>query len=141
MEIPPDQRPDDIPEYVLLSCRDAYHPNVNVKTTTTAIHQLIASVRKDIMRNKKAETKLFIEISRGLRNTDANKRYIEGGNSWRTFCDDVILFYVYRFILFNKQMPASKDKDLIEANDKLNELKDKAIEERKKEILEGLDKK
>jgi hypothetical protein len=38
-------------------------------------------------------------------------------------------------------MPASKDKGLIEANDKLNEMKDKAIEDRKKEILEGIEKK
>lgn len=84
-------------DYVFISGRDAFHPDVYVKTTVKAINECTTKITKSQARH------VFPLVSKVLRDTNVNAIY--NTPEWSDFCSDVILYYSCRYILFKKPMP------------------------------------
>jgi hypothetical protein len=95
-------------EYVFISGRDAFHPNVFVKTTMKGIDECITKTTKNQARQ------IFIQVSKVLRDTNVDAIY--NTPEWEDFCSDIIMYYSCRYILFNKPMPMIQNDEELQAS-------------------------
>lgn len=91
---------DDIPEQLTLSGHDAFHPDVAVQTTRQELERMLDTITKD------EACVMFPRIWAAIKNIDAGALYRRGGKRWNNFCNDIVIYYVCRNILFGKLIPA-----------------------------------
>jgi len=85
---------------VRVSGRDAGHEQVTIITK-------FSTIQKWCKMNKRDAAQTFKSTWECLKNVDVPKIYNEMGEDWKHFCDDLILFYCARFVLFNVPVPAT----------------------------------
>ena len=88
---------------VYLSGKDVGYEDVFVETD----YDYFTKTMKKM--TKKDATMLFKATWDCLKNIEVDKIYREQGEAWRNFCDDIVLFYCARFVLFNIPAPATLD--------------------------------
>jgi hypothetical protein len=94
---------EDIPEILYITAEDIGFKDVIVQTTKKEIDVLI---NRAYTRGKDKCIDIFKSIWNNIKNVDVDKIYHEGGINWNNFMNDIVLFYVYRFIVLNKPMPS-----------------------------------
>ena len=84
---------------ILLSGADCCHPDVVVHTTKEEIDDTM-----NAMTESEAKV-LFKRVWDVIKEVNTDELYARGGKEWTDFMNDIVLFYVARFKLFNMPMP------------------------------------
>ena len=92
---------------------DERYEDIIVSTTKKVIEDCL----KEIESSSKEDKLFFLYKSRKCaREVDIDEIYNDGGQKWRNFCDDVLIYYCLRFILFDMHFPiirlSQEDKDM-----------------------------
>jgi hypothetical protein len=86
---------------VYLSGKDVGYEDVLVETDFNNFTKTMKNMTKE------QATGVFKGTWENLKNIDVDKIYQEKGEAWGNFCDDIMLFYCARFVLFKVPAPAS----------------------------------
>lgn len=97
---------DDIKEVemdgeIVLSGHDAFHPDVMIRTTRKEIDDCMS----EIDTNTKAKH-CFRQSWDRIKVVNTDALFVEGGEKWKDFLEDIVCYYCARFKLFDKPMPA-----------------------------------
>ena len=87
-----------IPDTILISGHDAYHPNVGVRTTKKKLLKLLSQPKNEAII-------VFTSVWEVIKNANVDKLYRLGGKAWSDFCEDIVIYYACRFILFGTPIP------------------------------------
>ena len=88
---------------VVLSGHDAFHPDVMVRTTKAEIDEMMESMTKEQSKS------IFASAWNRIKNINTDVLYAKGGDEWTDFINDFLVYYVARYKLFGKMMPAVYD--------------------------------
>jgi len=86
---------------IVLSGHDAFHDDVLVRTSKKEIEECMNEIDTDV----KAKH-CFRESWNRIKKVNTDILYAEGGENWKNFLDDIVIYYCARFRLFGKPMPA-----------------------------------
>jgi len=86
---------------IVLSGHDAFHPDVMIRTTKKEIEEVMSEM--DTIDKAKP---YFRQSWDRIKNINTDVLYVEGGEKWKDFLDDIVIYYCARFKLFGKPMPA-----------------------------------
>ncbi len=89
----------DIPEKLYISGIDCFHPEVRVLTNKKYIDKMMSVIT--IEKAKQA----FQSVWNSIKNVKPELLYKKGGKNWSNFMDDIIIYYICRYKLFNKPIP------------------------------------
>jgi hypothetical protein len=94
---------DDVPRSTVLYVfgRDAGHPDVIVQTTSGEIEDVLVDLTMERAKS------VFPQIWNNIKNVNTDMLYNKRGQEWTDFCNDLILFYCYRTVLFKSPIPVS----------------------------------
>lgn len=102
---------DKMPTTVYVSGCEATHDNLLVKTT----HEEIENLVEEYTKNGEARDH-FPKIWANIKNIDTDKLWADGTKQQLAdFNNDIVLFYVCRFVLFKKSIPLAKN-ELVNEN-------------------------
>ena len=82
-----------------LSGADVFCPDVVVRTTVAEIKNLMRDMSKNEAKN------LFPQVWNAIKTVNTDELYARGGQKWTDFMNDILLYYVARFKIFNTPMP------------------------------------
>ena len=91
-------------EFVFIGAEDVC-PGVLVKHRHKDLQGLMENIKKE---TKEEMAQMFKRIWVSIKQTDVDKAYKEQGEVWGNLMDDILLFYAYRWALFNKAIPIVK---------------------------------
>jgi hypothetical protein len=87
---------------IYVSGRDVFLPDVTVKTSYDEFLQQIKTTTKG------QATHIFPQVWNNIKNVDVDKLYEEQGQAWTDLCNDIVIYYVCRYKLFNTPAPVVK---------------------------------
>jgi hypothetical protein len=87
---------------IYISGKDVFLPSVIVKTTFKVFVKQIKTTTKG------EATHIFPLVWNNIKNVDVDKLYREQGEDWGNLMDDIVIYYVCRFILFKTPAPVIK---------------------------------
>lgn len=76
-----------------------------VMTTPKILHEQIDKIKKQTEMEKK---RIFVEILQNLHkwtDDELNSHYEQKNKDWYFWCDDVVLYFAYNAVIFNKGIP------------------------------------
>jgi hypothetical protein len=97
-------------EFVVIDASDVC-PGVAIKHPHKQLQQFIEDIKKE---PKQEWARVFKRVWAVIKLTDVEKAYEKQGEAWGNLCDDIIIFYAYRWLLFNKPIPLIKMTPAIE---------------------------
>lgn len=93
--------PEEVTEMVCVSAEPLGYGDVIVETHNDDV---VFGVER-MTANKELAKACFVGAWKATRDLNIPELYAEQGEKWKTFCDDVVLFAVARFVLFGKHIP------------------------------------
>jgi hypothetical protein len=90
----------NLPEHIIISGADCFHPDVLVSTTKKEIDDMMESTSKDHAKI------IFPRVWNVIKNANSDTLYSRGGKEWSDFMNDIIIYYVCRYKLFDTPFPA-----------------------------------
>jgi hypothetical protein len=90
----------NLPQHIMISGADCFHPDVLVSTTRKEIDDMMESISKDDARI------IFPRVWNVIKNANSDTLYSHGGDEWTGFMNDILFYYVCRYKLFGKPFPA-----------------------------------
>jgi hypothetical protein len=96
-----DMKKAEINGEIVLSGHDAFHPDVMIRTTKKEIEDVMGEM--DTMDKAKH---YFRQSWDHIKNINTDVLYVDGGEKWKNFLNDIVIYYCARFKLFGKPMPA-----------------------------------
>ena len=87
----------NVPEVLYVSGMDAGYNDVVIKTTKKEVAELMTTTVKEARR-------IFIAVSKNVKNKNTDVLYADS-RAWSDFSNDLVIYYVCRYKLFNKPFP------------------------------------
>jgi len=103
---------DDYTDEFVVIDASSVCPGVALKHPHKQLQQFVEDIKKE---TKKELATMIKRVWVVIKLTDVEKAFKEQGQAWGNLCDDILIFYAYRWVLFNKPIPIIKMTPAIEA--------------------------
>jgi hypothetical protein len=91
---------------LIVNCADVGFPDMFIRTTDEEVQMTLHLLKNDKQQAKTVMVAALIHLTHIKRTGTLDHIYTDTNRkTWQDFCDDIVVFYIARYVLYGKQIP------------------------------------